>query len=311
MKKVAIGLVVALLLVSLIGIGSVSAVSYKDEEIVVNFDDLNATKVPDGKLSLGYAGIAWDTDWMIWNSPQAYYAAHSGDTRIHSHNFGGWINFSHDVEFKGAWIAGQPIGQISFEGYNDGVFVGNSSMVRAFATPRFLNANFPGLVDSVLVNDTEYNFFCMDDVTYAEKSLVGDLDIRPGEYPNKLNRNAGNNIPVAIVGEADLDVATIDATSVTLEGLVPVSWAITDVCSPSGASGADGYPDLVFQFENRGVAAIPKVQSAAKGTTVALTITGTLTSGIPLEGTDDVFISDVGSTALVKKTTTTRISTKR
>ncbi len=115
MRKVAIGLVVTLLLVSLIGIGSVSALSYKDKEIVVvNFDDLDATKVPDGKLSLGYAGIAWDTDWMIWNSPQAYYAAHSGDTRIHSHNFGGWINFSHDVEFKGAWIAGQPIGQISF-----------------------------------------------------------------------------------------------------------------------------------------------------------------------------------------------------
>ncbi len=311
MKKVAIGLVVTLLLVSCIGIGSVSAAGYLDKEIIVNFDDLNAIKAPDGKLSLGYAGLSWDPDWMIWNSPQAYYAAHSGDTRIHSHNFGGWINFSHDVEFKGAWISGEPMAQVSFEGYNDGVYVGNSSMMRALATPRFLSANFPGLVDAVLVNDTMYNFFCMDDVTFVEKTLVVDLDIRPGEYPNKINRNAGNNVPVAIVGEASLDVTTIDATSVTLEGLSPVSWEITDVCSPSGASGADGYPDLVFQFENRGIAAIPKVQSAAKGATVALTITGTLTSGIPIEGTDDVLISDSSSTTLLKKTTTTRISTKR
>ena len=47
--------------------------------------------------------------------------------------------------------------------------------------------------------------------------LVG-VDIHPADCPNPFQAKSKGSVPVAIVGSADLDVATIDPTTITLTG---------------------------------------------------------------------------------------------
>ncbi|HOW34283.1 MAG TPA: hypothetical protein PLN32_07495 [Methanoregulaceae archaeon] len=317
MKKVAIGLVVTLLLVSCIGIGSVSAVTYYDKPMVVGFDELEGG---DAGSSLSGAfkastlpEVIWDPNWYYWDWYQDPYTPHSPETRISSLKYGGWIDFSalpQDVNFVGAWISGYNLTEVHFEGYNDGVLVGTSITLTPSATPTFLAANFGVPVDKVVVVSTQFNFFCMDDVEYVEQVMMVTEDIRPGVTPNNFVRNSKDPLPVAICGEPGFDAGTIAPETVILEGISPTSsWTLADVCSPGGG-GPDGSPDLVLQYDSKAITSLDAIRHAAKGDSVPLSITGRLTDGTKLEGTDSVVISDTTTTTSVKKTTTPRISTK-
>lgn len=315
MKKVAIGLVVTLLLVSLIGIGSVSAVTYYDKSMVVDFDELEGGDA-GSSLSGAYKTsslpeVIWDPNWFYWDWDQDPYTPHSPETRISSLEYGGWIDFSalpQDVDFIGAWISGYNLTEVHFEGYNEGVLVGTSATLKPSATPTFLAANFGGPVDKVVVVSTQFNFFCMDDVEYVEQVMMVAEDIRPGVSPNTFVRHAKDPLPVAICGEPGLDASTIAPATVILEGISPTSWTIDDVCSPGGG-GPDGSPDLVLQYDNKAITSLDAIRHAAKGDTVPLCITGRLLDGTKLEGTDSVVISDTTTKTSIKKTTNRKIST--
>ncbi len=315
MKKVAIGLVVTLLLVSCIGIGSVSAVTYYDKSTVVDFDELEGGDA-GSSLSGAYKTsslpeVIWDPNWFYWDWDQDPYTPHSPETRISSLEYGGWIDFSalpQDVDFIGAWISGYNLTEVHFEGYNEGVLVGTSATLKPSATPTFLAANFGGPVDKVVVVSTQFNFFCMDDVEYVEQVMMVAEDIRPGVSPNTFVRHAKDPLPVAICGEPGLDASTIAPATVILEGISPTSWTIDDVCSPGGG-GPDGSPDLVLQYDNKAITSLDAIRHAAKGDTVPLCITGRLLDGTKLEGTDSVVISDTTTKTSIKKTTNRKIST--
>jgi hypothetical protein len=293
MKQVAFGLVVTLILVSCIGIGTVSAVSYINKEMVLTFDDLEGGDAGT-PLPVGYEGLSWDPEWFYWDADQDPYTPHSPSTRISSLNYGGWIDFSplpQDVVFSGAWISGYNLTQVYFEGYNEGVHVGTSATLTPSETPTFLDAKFGGPVDKVIVVNSAFNFFCMDDVTYIEQVMIVDEDIKPGEEPNTFSRVSRDPLPVAIVGETELDVSKVNMETLKLEGIAPMNCSLEDVCSLEGVSGKDGCCDMVMKFDSRKLAKLDVIRHAAKGSTVPLTITGILADGTKFEGTDYVVIT--------------------
>ena len=133
---------------------------------VVTFDDTTY-------LSADYAGLTWDPQWVLWDSAASeLYPPYSSPNVIYSHNFGGWIGFEKPVLFKGAWFSG-PASYTSchFEGYKDGVKIGDSPTLSMNPTPTFLNAGFTSPVDKVSVVCDNNNHFVVDDITYEEAGV--------------------------------------------------------------------------------------------------------------------------------------------
>ncbi|MCK4537534.1 MAG: T9SS type A sorting domain-containing protein [Candidatus Krumholzibacteria bacterium] len=134
------------------------------------------------------------------------------------------------------------------------------------------------------------------------------LDIRPGSCPNPFNvglfegmddsgkiANRGNKrggvLPVALLGSEDFDVRLVDATSVRLEGVMPVPrkrCSYEDLSQPviektgceCTTEGPDGYEDMIFHFGNLEIAeALAGSGIPQPGEEAVLTLTGQLTDG--------------------------------
>lgn len=91
-----------------------------------------------------------------------------------------------------------------------------------------------------------------------------NIDMMPGSCPNTLNIDKKGVFHGAIIGTATFDVSTV--TSVTLNGVLPLSSALLDQVSPLGhepvdcndcTSGLvpDGHIDLILKFDTKAVAA--------------------------------------------------------
>ena len=109
------------------------------------------------------------------------------------------------------------------------------------------------------------------------------IDIKPGSYPNCINNNGHGVIPVAILGNFDFDVDLIDPESVVLEGLmVKAVGKGNKLLAHYEDVNLDGFTDLVLQIQD--------VDGAfQEGTTEAI-LMGSLYSGTPIEGTDEICI---------------------
>jgi len=103
---------------------------------------------------------------------------------------------------------------------------------------------FNGIIDEVRIWD---GALTADQIAY-NYNLGGVLiDIKPGSDPNSINLGSNGVVPVAILGSADFDAATVNPLTVT--------WAGADVSlkGKSGNAGSledvndDGYLDLVVQ----------------------------------------------------------------
>ncbi len=150
-------------------IASMISIATADASTVINFDDLHGGSA-DTPLPSGYAGLNWDTHWFHWDFSQTPYNPSSLYTRVATHNYGGWIDFSPlgaPVIFEGAFFSGNSTAVMRIDGYLGGVFVGSSASLSPSATPTFLAVNFPGMVDKVNVVCATYDQFAMDDVTYT------------------------------------------------------------------------------------------------------------------------------------------------
>lgn len=126
--------------------------------------------------------------------------------------------------------------------------------------------------------------------------------IRPGGCTNPLNVRSKGVLPTAVLGAADLDVSTIDPSSVRLEGVAPLRWSLEDVDGPAGTlgdgaapctdTGPDGYGDLSLKFSTPAVVSrllAPLVDGAPR----VLTLTGTLKpeyGGTSIRGHDVVVL---------------------
>ena len=118
------------------------------------------------------------------------------------------------------------------------------------------------------------------------EALAVVIDIKPGSDPNSINLNGNGAVAVAVLSTGDFDATTIDVSSVLfgLEGddAAPVHGGhIEDVDD-------DGLDDLVLHFRE-GELGIP-VDSEGNSI-LTLTLTGTTTGAVGIEGQDQVRIT--------------------
>ena len=146
-----------------------------------------------------------------------------------------------------------------------------------------------------------YSQSLMDIYAYRLRgTLLVSVDIRPGSCPNPFNPKSRGVLPVAIPGTSEFDAATLDPGSITLAGVSPLRWSLEDVASPASKeaecvcaeSYPDGIDDLVLMFSAPDVA--QGLGSVRPGSTVTLSIAGTLTDGTAIRGTDCVIIRGEG-----------------
>jgi hypothetical protein len=124
------------------------------------------------------------------------------------------------------------------------------------------------------------------------------LDVKPGSCPNPLNKKGGGVLPVAIAGDAGLDVYDIDPGSLELAGIAPLRYSYEDVASPyypSGGcnciqGGADGTMDLTLKFDKKAV--LNALGEVSVGDEILLSITGLLTNGSEIKGVDCIVINN-------------------
>ncbi len=145
----------------MMGCGMLLAVAGSAQAITLDFEDLNGY----GVLPSDYAGLTWDSNWQYYDWSQAPYYASSGEVRIYTHSYGGWIDFGQEVNFLGSWVATANVGQeVFWEGYRDGVKLFESAHLPG-GSQAWITVDWRD-VDYVRFVSTSYNYFVIDDISY-------------------------------------------------------------------------------------------------------------------------------------------------
>jgi hypothetical protein len=153
------------------------------------------------------------------------------------------------------------------------------------------------------------------------------VDIKPGSWPNPLNKGSKGVISVAICGTEDFDVMTVDPETAKLyvegveEGVCPLRWSWEDVATPyvdetpeepdGHEETADGYMDLVLKYDTQEVVETLGLCEFEEWSYVKLFIRGNLfeeEGGIPIEGFDWIRIQSQEREILPSFLKGTRIS---
>ncbi|MGE5090132.1 MAG: hypothetical protein ACM3QY_13475 [Candidatus Levyibacteriota bacterium] len=165
---------------------------------------------------------------------------------------------------RGKWSTGTPA---SADGYVDA-----SHTMRVTFDP---NAP-PAVVQQLADNITPA---CSDCATPETTNIA--IDVRPGST-GCLNPTSNGVIPVAILGSASFQVKDIRLDdSLKLGSLALRVRGSRPLCSLSDAN-ADGYDDLVCQFDNVST-------NWTSGQTTA-TVSGKLYNGLPIQGSDTICV---------------------
>jgi hypothetical protein len=143
-----------------------------------------------------------------------------------------------------------------------------------------------------------------------ECELAVYLDIKPGSCPNPVNPRSRGVVPMAIVGGDSFDVTQIDVGTLTLRradgvgGIAaplsgPLGPGITtdDVATPFSGDlcechglGGDGIDDLLLKFSTHDLAGAFQLSELPGGTSIMLTLRGSLLDGTAFEASDCVVI---------------------
>jgi hypothetical protein len=126
-----------------------------------------------------------------------------------------------------------------------------------------------------------------DGVDYVEPSTAVEvgIDIRPGSSQNNVNLRSNGVVQVAILGSADLDVSTVDLTTVAVAGAPARRNGNGTVVSQSRDVNGDGRTDVVVEVRTS--------QMQLDGSSTSAELTGNLTSGAggtAIHGSDSVRI---------------------
>ena len=105
------------------------------------------------------------------------------------------------------------------------------------------------------------------------------IAIKPGSFPNSINLKSKGAVPVAILSSTNLNAVDVDASTVRFAGASPEKFAHEDV-------NADGISDLIFHFRTQDL--------QLTGSSTEATLTGELTGGLPIRGTDSLRIVPKG-----------------
>lgn len=156
------------------------------------------------------------------------------------------------------------------------------------------------------VLSTEWALLILQKIIPPPIEIPVYVDIKPGSWPNPINKGSRGVFAVAICGTEDFDVTTIDPATIeiTMEGLEvgvsPLCWSYEDVATPytgelggGHALGGDGYLDLVLHFDTQEVVNTLELCEFERGETITLIIKGNLYEehgGTPIQGQDYVLI---------------------
>ena len=119
------------------------------------------------------------------------------------------------------------------------------------------------------------------------------IDAMPDDCPNRLPAPVTGWLDVVLRGRSDLDAATIDSSTIRLNGIAPASIEADPAdravakrspnCDDCGPPATDGFPDLIARFDLARVA--PTLAPNAAGL-AALDLTARLLSGRRIHGAD-------------------------
>jgi len=145
--------------------------------------------------------------------------------------------------------------------------------------------------------------------TVALFVLEVPIDIKPGSWPNPINKGSKGVISVAICGTEEFDVMTIDPGTVMMynetseTGVAPLRWSYEDAATPYNDTTpddpdghemtADGFVDLVLKFDTQEVVGTLGLCGHEDWEYVKLFLKGNLfeeEGGTPIEGFDWVRI---------------------
>ena len=142
----------------------------------------------------------------------------------------------------------------------------------------------------------------------AIPQISADVDIKPGSWPNPINKDENGVTSIAICGTEDFDVMTIDPVTVKLHnetsevGVPSLRWSYEDVATPYPANPddheghdeeGDGYVDLVFKFKTPEFVGALELCNIPDWEYIKLYLKGNLfdeEGGTPIEGFDWVRI---------------------
>lgn len=106
------------------------------------------------------------------------------------------------------------------------------------------------------------------------------IDVKPNSDPNSFNLDGNGTIPVAVLGDAELEPSHIDPGTLELNGLVITHRGNgSPRCETEDVDG-DGYADLVCHFDDD--------LSRWTGPDDVATLTGALFDGTAIEGSDAI-----------------------
>jgi hypothetical protein len=105
------------------------------------------------------------------------------------------------------------------------------------------------------------------------------VDVKYGSNPNCIKNNAHGLLPVAFIGSPDVDVTTIDQSSVSYLGATVERCAIEDV-------NMDGIDDLSCKFRKDQMTGLPQPGDDC----VFVPVSGTFLDGLKFEGLDHICV---------------------
>lgn len=155
---------------------------------------------------------------------------------------------------------------------------------------------FFGLLDEICIFKRALSAEEIWDIYMSYPTEPRDIDIKPGSCPNPLNVKSRGLLPVAILGSEDFDVSSIDAASIRLAGVAPIRSSFEDVGTPlvdaneceCSTEGPDGFLDLTLKFETKRI--VEALGEVSHGDELMLKLTGVLSDGTHIEGSDCVII---------------------
>jgi len=137
-------------------------------------------------------------------------------------------------------------------------------------------------------------------IIVPKRAIVVAVDIKPGSCPNPVNVKSKGVLPIAILGTDDVNVITIDPTSIRLAGVEPLRSGFEDVAALVSdtndcnciTEGPDGFLDLTLKFETQRI--VEAIGDVNDGDVRVLTLTGVFFDPMPfetpIEGADCILI---------------------
>jgi hypothetical protein len=125
------------------------------------------------------------------------------------------------------------------------------------------------------------------------------IDIKPRSCPNPVNPRRNGVMSVAVLGSEDLDVTTIDPSTILLGGAAPVRHSYEDLVGPPDEvcgcpdASPDGYLDLILKFDNQEF--YDGLDDPEDGDEISVELEAVLPDGTVLTGSDCVIVRAAGN----------------